>query len=85
MTTHRPTGLSRGPAGIGDGGEPAWLRTTEVALAVALPNAEDRSLDGQTNGSPRRPFDRARAVLRLADVDAAAIRPPVPRVVRVAS
>ena len=38
------------PALVGDGGaSPAWLRTTAAALAEALPNAQHRTLDGQTH------------------------------------
>ena len=38
------------PALVGDGGaSPAWLRTTAAALADALPNAQHRTLDGQTH------------------------------------
>ena len=38
------------PALVGDGGaSPAWLRKTAAALADALPNAQHRTLDGQTH------------------------------------
>ena len=38
------------PTLVGDGGaSPAWLRTTAAALADALPNAQHRTLDGQTH------------------------------------